>query len=349
MALYRSALAIIATLIAFQLMWSARMLMMTAFLGILFGLAAAAATDWVTARVKVNRNIAAAGVVLGTVVLLIALFAWTGPTLVEQSQDLRTKLPDAFAKLESWLWMRHPGVLDAIAPPTADGSSRLVAGFAKYSPMLTNFAFGFLQSTLLAVGGVVMVVFFALYIAADPDVYRRGVIALVPVEHRDKISKLLTTLSKTLRTWFATQLIAMVVIGVVTTALLAMIGVRGALPLGVIAGIFEFVPNLGPILAAIPAVLMGFVDSPQLALIVTGLYWGIQFVENNLLIPYLMKEQLDLPPALTLMTQVLMGSVFGLLGLFVAIPLLAAVVTTIRILWVENEPTLVPVIDDGTP
>jgi predicted PurR-regulated permease PerM len=347
MALYRSALAIIATLIAFQLLWSARLLVLTAFLGILFGLSAARATDWVMQRVKINRNIAAAGVVLGTVVLLLAIFAWTGPTLVEQSQDLRTKLPDAFAKLEGWLSMRHPDLLDFIAPPTLDGSSRLAAVLAKYTPMMTNFAFGFVQSTVLVAAGVVMVIFLALYIAADPGVYRRGFLALLPVEYRDKIGKLMTTLGNTLRTWFATQLIAMVVIGVVTTILLAIVGVRGALPLGVIAGVFEFVPNVGPMLAAIPAILMGFVDSPQKALLVVGLYWGIQFLENNLLIPYLMKEQLDLPPALTLITQVVMASVFGFLGLFVAIPLLAAVVTTVRTLWVEEDATLVPIVEDG--
>ena len=89
--------------------------------------------------------------------------------------------------------------------------------------------------------------------------------------------------------------------------LLLVLDVRAALPLGVIAGIFEFVPNIGPLLAAIPAVLMGFVDSPQKALMVVVLYWGIQFLENNLLIPYLMSEQLDLPPALTLMAQVMMA------------------------------------------
>ncbi len=347
MALYRSALAIIATLIAFQLLWSARILVMTGFLGVLFGLSAARATDWVMARVKINRNIAAAGVVLGTVVLLLAILAWTGPTLFEQSQELRTKLPDAFEKLEGWLAMRHPGILDAIAPPTDDGSSRLAAVLAKYTPVLTNFAFGFVQSTLLAFAGLVMVVFLALYIAADPGVYRRGILALLPVEYRDKIGKLLTTLGNTLRTWFATQLIAMIVIGVVTTLLLAIVGVRGALPLGVMAGIFEFIPNVGPMLAAVPAILMGFVDSPEKALAIAGLYWAIQFLENNLLIPYLMKEQLDLPPALTLLTQVMMATVFGFLGLFVAIPLLAAVVTTIRTLWVENEPTLVPVVEEG--
>ncbi len=347
--IYRAALAIIGTLIAFQLLWSARILVLTAFLGILFGLSAARATNWVVEHSRLNRNVAAAVVVLGTVAILIGIFAWTGPTLVEQSQDLRTKLPEALTKLELWLVEKQPRLLDAIAPPTVDGSSRLVGAITKHAPAMTDFAFGIVQSTLVVAAGVVMVVFLALYIAADPDVYRRGALFLVPVARRDRVAELLTALGYTLRTWFATQLIAMVVIGVVTTILLAILDVRAAFPLGVIAGIFEFVPNVGPMLAAIPAVLMGFVDSPQKALLVVGVYWAIQFLENNLLIPYLMKEQLDLPPALTLLAQVLMAYVFGFLGLFVAIPMLAVVVVAVRTFWVEDDLTPLPTVEMQLP
>lgn len=347
--LYRAAIAVIATLILFQLLWSARILVLTAFLGILFGLSAARATDWVVAHTRLNRNIAAAMVVLGTVVALAGIFAWTAPTLIEQSQDLRTKLPEAAMKFEAWLAGHLPDLLNAVAPATADGSSRIGAAASKYAPTLTNFAFGILQSTLVVAAGVVMVVFLALYIAADPEVYRRGALALVPAAKRDRVSDALTALGGTLRTWFATQLIAMLVIGVVTTILLIILDVRAAFPLGVIAGIFEFIPNVGPMLSAIPAILMGFVDSPQKALIVVGVYWGIQFLENNLLIPYLMKEQLDLPPALTLITQVVMAFVFGFLGLFVAIPMLAAVVVVMRTFWVEEDIPPLPTVEMPVP
>lgn len=347
--IYRAALAVIATLILFQLLWSARILVLTAFLGILFGLSAARATDWVVARVRVNRNVAAAGVVLGTVLLLAGVIAWTGPTLVEQSQDLRTKLPEAITNLEAWLASKQPGLLDLVAPATDDGSSRFGSAITKHAPAVTDFAFGILQSTLVVAAGIVMVVFLALYIAADPDVYRRGLLLLVPIARRDRFAQLQTAVATTLRTWFATQLIAMLVIGVVTTIVLAILGVRAAFPLGVIAGIFEFVPNIGPMLAAIPAVLMGFVDSPQKAAIVIGAYWAIQFLENNLLIPYLMKEQLDLPPALTLVAQVVMAYVFGFLGLFVAIPLLATIVVTVRTFWVEDELPPLPTVEMALP
>lgn len=125
--IYRAALAVIATLILFQLLWSARILVLTAFLGILFGLSAARAADWVVARVRINRNIAAAAVVLGTVLLLAGVVAWTGPTLVEQSQDLRTKLPEAITNLETWLASKQPALLDRSPPPPTMGPAASAA------------------------------------------------------------------------------------------------------------------------------------------------------------------------------------------------------------------------------
>lgn len=335
--LVRAALTVLFVVVCAQLLWSARLLVLTAFLGVLFGLSAARMTDWICARVRFKRPIVAAMVVFGAAAILVLIFAWTFPSLVEQSQELRTKLPEAAGKFEAWIALKQPRLLEAIAPATADGSSRILAALKGYSPAITNFAFGIVQSAVAVAAGLVLVIFLALYIAADPHTYRRGMLLLIPVVHRDRINTVLSSLGVALRTWFATQLIAMVVIGVVTTTILMLIGVRGALPLGVIAGIFEFIPNIGPVLSAVPAILMGFAESPQQAGIIVGVYWGIQFLENNLLIPYLMSEQLDLPPALTLVTQVVMAFVFGFLGLFVAIPLLAVIVVAVRAFWVEED------------
>jgi predicted PurR-regulated permease PerM len=353
-------LLVVLTLVGLQLLWSARFLVLTSFLGILCGLAAGGAVDRICRRVRIKRTIAASLVVFGTLAILVLIAAWTGPTLVDQSQELRTKLPEAVLKLEGWIAARQPGILDMIDPRDAvatmapittpdsvttspvGGRSRLLGALSHYGASLTGLALGVLQSTIAVVGAMILVLFLSLYVAADPDIYRRGIIALVPVNRRAKVSALLTALSDTLKTWFRTQLIAMLVIGTVTTVALALLGIRGALPLGVIAGIFEFIPNVGPTLSAIPAILMGFADTPHTALIVAGVYWAIQFLENNLLIPYLMKEQLDLPPALTLVTQVVAAYVFGFLGLFVAIPMLAAIVVTVRTLWVEDDALIAP-------
>ncbi len=354
--LVRAALVVVATLVGLQLLWSARFLVLTTFLGILLGLAAASAVDWIQTKVKISRSVAAPLVVFGVVLFLVMIAFWTGPTLAEQSQELRTKLPEAVTKLEGWLAQKQPALLNMIAPPdtaTAAADSlgvlppggRLVGALGTHSSKISGFAFGVLQSTVAVLAAAVLVIFLAVYIAADPATYRRGILLLIPLERRHRVEELLTALGGALRTWFTTQLIAMLVIGVVTTGLLLLIGVEAAFPLGVIAGIFEFIPNIGPTLSAIPAILVGFAESPRMALTITALYWGIQFLENNLLIPYLMREQLDLPPALTLVAQVIMAYVFGFLGLFVAIPMLATIVVSVRMFWIDDDLPPLPTLE----
>ena len=187
-----------------------------------------------------------------------------------------------------------------------------------------------ISHTLAVAAGLVLVLFLAIYLAIDPGVYRRGLLHLVPRESRRRADEVLGAIAGTLRKWLVTQLIAMIVIGVVTTSVLLALKVRAAIPLGILAGLLEFVPTLGPILSALPAIAMGFVDSPEKALFVTIAYVGIQFIENHLLIPILMKEGIDLPPALTIVAQALMAIVFGILGLLVAVPLLATVMIGAR-------------------
>jgi predicted PurR-regulated permease PerM len=132
------------------------------------------------------------------------------------------------------------------------------------------------------------------------------------------------------------QLIAMATIGAVTTIVLLILRVKAAFALGVLAGLLEFIPTIGPILSSLPAIAMGFLDSPEKALYVIIAYTGIQFLENHLLIPLLMKGGVDLPPALTIMSQALMALIFGFLGLMCAVPLLAAAMVCVKMLYVED-------------
>jgi predicted PurR-regulated permease PerM len=200
----------------------------------------------------------------------------------------------------------------------------------------TRYLFPFLSSTAAVLAGVVLVIFLAIYIGAEPKLYHDGLMHLFPHRARKRAGEVLSEMAIVLRKWLVTQLIAMVTIGVVTTVVLLLLDVRAAFALGLIAGLLEFVPTVGPLLSAIPAVAMGFIDSPQKALYVALAYWGIQFLENNLLIPTLMRGGLDLPPALTIVAQALMTLVFGFLGLMVAVPLAAAVMVPIKMLYVED-------------
>jgi predicted PurR-regulated permease PerM len=307
--------------------------------------------------------VAAPVIVFAFIGLVAAFGSWIGPTVREQTTELRTKLPEALEKLENWVQSRGGGVIATITglgeevtpsqPPVAgDTTARApadsgvaVAPQAKKAAPASlrdrlvaqvggagRYLLHLLGSTLAVLGGIVLVIFLAIYLAINPSVYRRGFIHLVPERARARTEAVLTAIGVTLRRWLVTQLIAMIVIGAVTTVVLMALKVRAAVPLGILAGLLEFVPTLGPILSSLPAIAMGFVDSPEKALAVAIAYVGIQFLENHLLIPILMKEGVDLPPALTIVMQALMAIVFGVLGLLVAVPLLAAIMIATRIL-----------------
>ena len=204
---------------------------------------------------------------------------------------------------------------------------------------VTKFLFPFARSTLAAVGGLLLVIFLSIYFAADPELYRRGMLALLPPRRRDLASRVMDRIAVVLRKWLVTQLIAMAVIGGVSTIALLILRVKAAFALGLLAGLFEFIPTIGPILSAIPAVAMGFLDSPEKALLIAVVYIGIQFLENHILIPLLMKGGMDLPPALTVITQALLALVFGFLGLMVAVPMLATVMVVVQMLYVDEPST----------
>lgn len=189
---------------------------------------------------------------------------------------------------------------------------------------------GVLRSTFALGGGLLLVLFVAAYIGADPELYRGLLLELVPSEKRPHTALTLRRVGDTLRAWLTMQLIAMIVIGGVTTIFLFAIHVKAALPLGILAGLLKFIPIVGSIVAAIPAMAMGFIDSPHKALVILIGYVIIQLVENHLLVPVLMKAGVDIPPALTLGIQALMSVLFGFLGLLLAVPVLAAIMTVFR-------------------
>ncbi len=371
------AASVVALLVALLLLWQTRTLVLTVFLGVLFALAVSAGVDRLQRR-KIPRGIAAPLIVFVFIGLFAAFGNWIGPTVREQSMELRTKLPEALEKLENWVQSRGGGVIATITGfgdnnPPAPAGARVgadsgVVGIPDSTratvaaPVVTTTAPTTLRDRLLAqiggvgryllhavgstlevLAGIVLVIFLAIYLAIDPGTYRRGLLHLVPQHAQARTDEILSAIAVTLRKWLVTQLIAMIVIGAVSTVVLMVLKVRAAVPLGILAGLLEFVPTVGPIISAIPAIAMGFVDSPEKALAVAIAYVGIQFLENHLLIPILMKEGVNVPPALTIVMQALMAIVFGILGLLVAVPLLATIMIAVRTLTRhESAPGAIP-------
>jgi predicted PurR-regulated permease PerM len=343
-------------IIALRLLWVAHPVVFLFFLGVLFALPIAQGADWFEAR-RIPRGVGVAVILTVFLGLLIGGGIGMAPILRSQSQELQQRLPEAIDKIDAWLGHRANGVLGILfnessstdsvrritvvdstsaGRTTATRADTVALGSDLRREMTRQFSgaqHSFLRvmtSTFAITGAFLLVLFIAAYIAVDPALYHGGILQLVPRRERDRAALTLTRLATTLRRWLVTQLIAMVVIGAVTTVFLFVIHVKAALPLGILAGISKFIPIVGSIFAAIPAIAMAFIDSPHKALVVALGYIIIQFIENHLLVPVLMKRGVDLPPAMTLGIQALMSVLFGFLGLLVAVPLLAAILTIVK-------------------
>jgi predicted PurR-regulated permease PerM len=313
----------VAVICAFAVAWYASTILLFVFLGLLLGLPLAAGVDRLT-RYHIPRPLGALILVVAVLAGLAAIGAVIAPTLSDQAQEIQSRLPEAVSKLQSQFGGHLPG-----APSLG---SQLASGAGQ----IARHAIGVIGSTVELLIYLLLVLFLAVYIAVDPETYYVGLLHLVPHAHRDRAAEVLSSMGGVMRRWLLTQCVAMATIGLLWGIALTLLHVKAALALAVIAGLLEFVPTIGPSIAAIPALGIAVLDSPEKALWVLIVYLAVQGIESNILIPVLMKGQIDLPPALTIVWQALMALAFGFLGLLVAVPLLAAVLVAVKMLYVRD-------------
>lgn len=201
---------------------------------------------------------------------------------------------------------------------------------------VVRFLFPALTSAFTAIGGLIIILFIAMYVAAEPGLYRKGLLHLIPHNRRERAEETLDTLRDTLRQWLIARLIAMVAVGLITGAGLALLQVPGAAALALLAALLEFIPFFGPVMSALPAIAVAFATSPEKGIYVLILYLIIQQLEGNVITPLLLQRRLDIPPAMTVLAVAAMGVVFGVVGMLIAEPLLAAVLVTTKLLYVQD-------------
>jgi len=158
----------------------------------------------------------------------------------------------------------------------------------------------------------------------------------VPRGRRSRVREVLYEIGHVLRRWLVGQTVLAVYVAILTGVGLVLLGAPFPFALALLAGLMEFVPYIGPLVAAIPAILVGFAEGPQLALSIGLLFVGIQLVESYLLAPLVQHRAVHLAPAAVLFAQVLMGAVVGALGVAVATPLAAAAMVAVSMLYVED-------------
>jgi predicted PurR-regulated permease PerM len=189
---------------------------------------------------------------------------------------------------------------------------------------------------LAALSALVVSIFVGLYLAADPSLYRRGFLHLVPKRSRRRAEDVLDAMERGLRGWLLGTLFNMIVVGTVTTVALWAIGTPLALALGIIAFFLEFIPYLGPIASAVPAMLVAATVSPAHVFYTALLYLAIHAGEGYLLAPLVYQRSIALPPAVRVAAQLLLGTFFGVLGLMFATPLTACALLLVQRIYVED-------------
>jgi predicted PurR-regulated permease PerM len=263
---------------------------------------------------------------LAGVVVLIA------PAVAEQVSDLLANLPKYLTDLDQNIngLLRSVPVLRR--SPAAGGSPGVLA-------TALNDIFGFLRGAAVPYlkGGVeflikgVSVLAMAIYLARHPGVYVDGLVALVPPKRRRVAREILTDLRITLRAWVVGQIVAMILLGVLTTFGLWILGVPYFLAFGVFAGVAAIVPFFGALFSTLlPAFFALGVSGLAKALAVVAIGVGVHLIEANLVAPVVMERQINLPPVITIAGVLIIGKLFGLAGLVVAVPILAVVLVLVR-------------------
>src|SRR5215207_7056176 len=268
-------------------------------------------------------------------VLLVAILAGAiallAPSVADQMQRLRVDLPISARQAANYIsqygWGRT--LIDYL--PSIDDVGRNIS-----AATLLSGVGGFFSSTIGAVGNFFIVILLAIYFATEPGMYIRGFVKMFPKTVRPRTTKVLSTIGDTLGWWLIGKAGSMIFIGLLTWIGLSILGVPLALTLGLLAGLLSFIPNFGPILSAVPAVLLAFIESPIMAVYVLGLYIGVQLIESNIVTPLIERETVELPPALTIVSQLALAVLVGGLGLVLATPLLAVIMVLVQMVYIQD-------------
>ena len=249
---------------------------------------------------------------LGMLAFLTGTFYLTGVQVTQQAQQLSATLQVQFSRVVAWA--NGLGIMPGRTELTdiakqALGSVGMITSYAMT-------AFGALTSLF-------MMIVIGLFVAIEPDLYGRGLQWLVPTRNRAEFALTVQRMGVTMRRLLAGRLIGMAAEGVLTWAALAIGGVPMALLLGIITGVLAFIPNIGAFISGVLMVAVGFSAGPEVGLWAIGTYFVVQTFDGYVLLPMVAKKTVDLPPALTLSTQILCSTLFGVLGLALADPMTA--------------------------
>ena len=333
-------------------LWYSVYVLFLVFAGVLVAILLRAMADVVRRFTRLSHRWSLAIVLVVLVGLVVGLWFLAIPPLSKQASALGKQLPEAWQTFQDRVRETPIGGLvmgaagagattQATSQPTSQPAPEIepavVSGSTGGGPgqLLSRFG-GFLSTMMDVVAALIVVLFTGLFLAFDPVMYVRGAIRLCPPVYRVRFGEVLGAIGYTLKWWLVGQGITMLVIMTATAIGLRLLGVPLALLLGVIAGLFNFIPNFGPLFSMVPATLLALTVSPGTAIGVIVLFLVLQNLEGNLLTPLIQRKAVDLPPAIGIIAQILLGILVGAVGLILAWPIAAVVVVAVKMMYVED-------------
>jgi predicted PurR-regulated permease PerM len=275
-------------------------------------------------------------IVLGSLTLVFVLVALAlAPAVGNQVRQLVETLPTILSDVQNLV-------------ERVSSALRLGGGTVPDSQQLIDSAQNFLSgdtfSAVLGVGASVahilslalVVLIATIFVVARPGPLVNGLVSFFPAGRRERVREILGKMYRAVQYWFLGQLAYMVLVGVLFTIALFIIGVPFALLFGILAGLLSFIPIVGPLLYMIPPALVAFFEDPIMALWVVLVYLVLQLLESNLFHPVVMSRAIALHPAVIIFALLIMGTILGVIGILLAIPLVAALKVLVRELWIKR-------------
>ncbi|MBZ8140751.1 hypothetical protein CLD22_12670 [Rubrivivax gelatinosus] len=316
------AVVCIATVVA--TIWLLSDLLVLVFAAIVLAVALRSTADLLHRRLHVPQRWSVLAAIT-MVLLVLAAVGWVaGEALVSQFSTLRSRLEAVPAIVRAWLDSHPVGqqVLDLWNDAVGEG-------------LPVSRVMGVARLSMTAIGNLALILIVAVYLAASPQLYRDGLVRLAPLPWRPRVLDALARSASGLRGWLKGQAVSMVFVGLGTGLGLALLGVPLAMTVGLLSGLLAFIPFFGAIAAGVLAVMVAFIDSPQTAAYVALICLAVQQIEGNLLMPFVQRHIVSLPPVLGIVAAVVFGVLFGIVGVFFATPLMVVVMILVESLYIE--------------
>jgi predicted PurR-regulated permease PerM len=315
-----------------------RTIFLFGFFAVLLAVVLSYPVDWLSRRMP--RGLAVLITLAAMVGAIAAAVAGAAPIVDRQLSQLMERLPEASNRIESW-WYRSTAVTEL---PHGQQIADTVRGHvATEIASVAGKAVPAAASLATIATGIVLLIALAFFLVSEPDAYRRGLRKLVPATHEAMFDRLLDRQRTTIRKYMGGILVSMTLMGTLTAIGLKIAGIDGWFALGLLTFFGTFIPYAGAIASAIPGLAVGLAQSPQKFLYALAVYAGVHVVEGYIVEPIIMKHAVTLRPAALLLWQLVMGALFGVLGIVVAAPTLACVKVAVECLYIERkDASLVP-------